>query len=261
MTDTGAPTGPGAAAAGAGQVETSGRTRRATVVRRRLFGARGEGVVRAYYGFFAAVLVATLIAQCILTHREGRSLVNTFSYFTIQSNVLVLIASAVLAVRPNVSGPAWRVLRLGSLCGITVTGLVYATVLAPYVHLTGWAMVYNCIFHYVMPAASVVGFVLVGPRVRLWSRDLVFMAWPVLWLAYTMLRGAFLHPEFTGFSQAPSHYPYEFLDVDRVSLVEVVGSITFVTLLLVGIGMGYIALSRRLSVPEPTSSGPAQMLG
>ena len=205
-----------------------GDRRRSHAVSRFLV-APGERVVRAFYGSIAVVLAATLVAQCMLTHREGRSLVNTFSYFTIQSNLLVLIAAAVLALRPSASGPAWRVLRLGSLTGITVTGLVYATVLAPYVHLTGWAMVYNCVFHYVMPAASVLGFVLVGPRLRLRARDLVFMVWPVLWLVATMLRGALLHPEFTGFSQAPSHYPYEFLDVDRVSLVEVVGSIAFVS--------------------------------
>jgi hypothetical protein len=214
---------------------------------RRLFAAPGERVVRAYYGFLAVLLTATFIAQCILTHREGRSLVNTFSYFTMQSNALVLITFAILAVRPNVAGRVWSVLRLGSLCGITVTGIVYATVLAPYVHLTGWAMAYNCVFHYVMPAASVIGFVFVGPRIRLRAHDMIYFAWPVLWLVYTMLRGALLHPEFTGFGEPASHYPYKFLDIDQVPLVEVVGSITVISLLLVGVGVAYISLSRRLA--------------
>ena len=218
---------------------------------RRVLAGAGPRVVRLYYGSVAVVLAATLVAQCVLTHREGRSLVNTFSYFTIQSNVLVLVAAVVLAIRVDVSGRLWRVLRLGSLTGITVTGVVYATVLAPYVHLTGWAMVYNCVFHYAMPAAGIVGFLLVGPRLRFWARDLVFMVWPVSWLIYTMLRGALLHPEFTGFSSAPSHYPYEFLDVDRVSLVEVVGSIAFLAALLVGVAVGYIAASRRLDRRHP----------
>ncbi len=204
-------------------------------------------VVQGFYGAQAGLLLATLIAQCILTHREGRSLANTFSYFTIQSNVLVLVTATILAVRPNVAGAAWRVVRLAALAGITVTGLVYVTVLAPYIHLTGWAEAYNVVFHYVMPISTVVGFVLVGPRRRFTRRDMVFLAWPVLWLAYTMLRGALLRPEFTGFSSAPSHYPYEFLDVDRVPLAEVVGSVLVVTLILVGVGAGYIALSRKLT--------------
>ncbi len=210
-------------------------------------GLASTRAVRVFYGTIAALLTYTLIAQCILTHSEGRSLVNTFSYFTIQSNLLVLVTSFVLAVRPTISGPWWRVVRLGALTGITVTGLVYATLLAPYVHLTGTAMIYNYIFHYVVPIASVIGFVVVGPRLALFDRDLAFMAWPVLWLVYTMLRGAFLHPEFTGFSSTASHYPYEFLDVDGVSMFEVVGSIVFVTLLLVGIGVGYIRAERRLT--------------
>jgi hypothetical protein len=73
---------------------------------RRIFVAPGERVVRAYYGSIAALLGATLIAQSVLTHHEGRSLVNTFGYFTIQSNVLVLVAAAILVVRPGASGRA-----------------------------------------------------------------------------------------------------------------------------------------------------------
>src|SRR4051812_9628024 len=94
-------------------------------------------LVRVFYGAQALLLAATLVAQCLLTHHEGRSLVNTFSYFTIQSNVLVLVTASILTVRPNIAGDGWRVLRLAALVGITVTGLVYAAVLAPYVHLTG----------------------------------------------------------------------------------------------------------------------------
>ena len=102
-----------------------------------------------------------------------------------------------------------------------------------------------------MPAAVVAGFLLVGPRVRLRARDLVFTVWPVSWLVYTMLRGALLQPEFTGFTAAPSHSPYEFLHVDRVSLVEVVGSIAFLSVLLAGIGVAYIDASRRLDTLRP----------
>ena len=208
--------------------------------------------VRVFHGTIAALLTFTLTAQCVLTHDEGRSLVNTFSYFTIQSNVLVLVTSFVLAIRPTIATPWWHVLRLAALTGITVTGLVYATVLAPYVHLTGAAMVYNETFHYVVPIATVVGFVFVGPRLPLHHRDMVFMAWPLVWLGYTMLRGALLHPEFTGLGQTASHYPYQFLDVDQVSMFEVVGSVILLTLLLAGIGIGYIHAERRLESRRST---------
>jgi hypothetical protein len=93
-----------------------------------------DGTVRWYYGALTAVLLYTLIAQCLLTHHQGRSLVNTFSYFTIQSNVLVLVTSGVLCARPRSSGARWQVLRLA----------------------------HDHVFHYVVPAASVIGFVFVG---------------------------------------------------------------------------------------------------
>jgi len=196
--------------------------------------------VRAFHGARALLLAYTIVAQMILTHDEGRSIANMFSYFTIQSNVLVLVTSAILAFRPTVSGNLWRPVRLAALTGITVTGLVYETVLARYVHLSGEAAVYNVIFHYVVPIASVIGFFLVGPRRTFQKRDMVFFAWPVAYIVYTMLRGALLHPEFTGFGEPPSHYPYRFLDVDRSPTIEVVGSIAFVAVLILGIGYGYI---------------------
>jgi hypothetical protein len=198
-------------------------------------------VVRCFYGAQAALLLYTLIAQCLLTHHQGRSLVNTFSYFTIQSNVLVLVTSAVLSVRPTSSGAVWRVVRLAALCGITVTGLVYATLLAPYVHLSGWALAYNYVFHYVMPITTVIAFILIGPRLRFRFTDFVYLVWPVLYLAYTLVRGAVFHPEFTGLGEAEaSNYPYRFLDVDQVSVFEVVASSVLVAVLLVGCGLAYL---------------------
>jgi hypothetical protein len=213
--------------------------------------------VRWYYGGLTVVLLYTLVAQCFLTHHQGRSLANTFSYFTIQSNVLVLVTSAVLCARPEVSGALWRVVRLAALCGITVTGIVYTTVLAPYVHLSGWGLAYDYVFHYLVPAASVIGFVFVGPRLRFRGGDFVYMAWPVLWLVYTMVRADVTRPKFRGFGEATSRYPYRFLDIDRVSTSEVVGSIVLVAALLVGCGFAYLYGERRLeaNVERRTQAG------
>jgi hypothetical protein len=214
----------------------------------RAWFSRSATVVRIYYGALAALLGYTLVAQSLLTHHEHRSLANTVSYFTIQSNILVLCMAIVLCVRPSVAGAPWRCLRLAALCGITVTGIVYATVIAPYVHLSGWALAYDYVFHCVVPLASVVGFFFVGPRLTLQFRDLVYLGWPIAWLVYTMLRGAYWHPEFVGFGEAPSHYPYRFLDVDAVSLGEVIGSIVVIAILLILMGLGYIWAERRLEM-------------
>ncbi|KQR20995.1 Pr6Pr family membrane protein [Microbacterium sp. Leaf151] len=202
--------------------------------------------VRVYYGILAVGLTATLIAQCILTASEGRSLANTFSYFTIQSNVLVLVTSAILCLRPRPSGATWwRILRLAALVGITVTGIVYVLFLARSVHLTGLAAVYNQVFHHAAPLLTLVGFLVVEPRQGFRRRDLAFLGWPALWLVYTMVRGAFFDPRFTGFALKPSNYPYPFLDPTEAPPAEILGSIAFVFVLLLVVGVGYVFADRR----------------
>lgn len=209
------------------------------------FGAP-QIVVRLFFGFLAILLTATLIGQCILTHSEGRSLVNTFSYFTIQSNVLVLATSAILAIKPNIQGTAWRLFRLAALAGIATTGFVYILFLAKYVHLSGIALAYNAVFHYFMPIATVLGFLLLEPKHGFSRRDFWFIAWPVAWLVYTMVRGAVFHPLFTGFSTTPSNYPYEFLDISKVPLVEVILSILLITTIILTIGALFILYDKRV---------------
>lgn len=209
-------------------------------------------LVRAFYFLLAAMLAYTLIAQCILTHAEGRSLVNTFSYFTIQSNLLVLVSSLMLAVKPNRVGTTWRILRLAALAGISTTGFIYVLFLAKYVHLTGIAMVYNEIFHYVTPIVTVIAFLLIEPKHNFKWRDFWFMAWPIAWLIYTMLRAAFFHPLFTGFTAVPSNYPYEFLDISRVPLSEFIFSILFITAVLSCAGAAAISYDRRVKRETPS---------
>jgi hypothetical protein len=91
-----------------------------------------------------------------------------------------------------------------------------------------------------MPIASVLGFVVIGPRARFDGKDMVFLVWPVCWLLYTMLRGALLKPVFSGFGQTPSHYPYSFLNVGHVPIAEVIGSILVITVMLIALGLAYI---------------------
>ena len=131
-----------------------------------------------------------------------------------------------------------------------MTGIVYAAVLAPYVHLSGIAVLYNALFHYVSPWATVLGFLLIGPRSGFRRFDLWYLAWPVLWLLYTMLRGAYGNADFTGFGETPSHYPYAFLDPDQESIGVIIAAIAIIALLLIGIGLLYIWGDRKLAERE-----------
>lgn len=61
----------------------------------------------------------------------GSRLADWFSYFTIWSNIVVAVVTSILAWgRPRATA-ALRAARLDSVLLITITGLVYAVVLAP----------------------------------------------------------------------------------------------------------------------------------
>jgi len=177
-------------------------------------GHRGS---RVWHGILALVVFVSLVAQVglILTGGQdvnaapgtpaaplGVQLTRFAGYFTIQSNVLVLVMAISLVVDPDFDGRIWRVLRLDALLGIATTGLVFVTVLLPLVHPTGLAAWVNAGLHYAPPLLALVGWLLFGPRPRVeWHTVAWAFVWPVLWLAYTF-----------GYGAASDWYPYPFLD-------------------------------------------------
>jgi hypothetical protein len=181
-------------------------------------------VARIWYGGIAVVVAIALIIQIILiftggqdansganaTGPVGTRLVRLFSFFTIQSNLFVLGTSIALALNIFRDGKLWRVLRFDALLGIIITGLVYETILAPLVHLEGWAFVATIGFHYISPWATLIGWLLFGPRPRAtWATTAWAFVWPLLWLIYTFVHGAV-----TGW------YPYPFLDVNTIGFAD-----------------------------------------
>ena len=90
-------------------------------------------------------------------------LINCLSYFTELSNIMVAVISTVLARRGRV-GTWGRATHLCALMMITVTAIVYATLISPYEVLSGYALVTNPLQHIVVPAAFVGAAALAGPR-------------------------------------------------------------------------------------------------
>lgn len=148
------------------------------------------------------------------------------------SNLFVLVAAALLAWRPAMDGPVWRVVRLDALLGILITGLVFAIVLAPKLHLTGGALVATIRFHYISPVMALLGWLLFGPRPRI-SWHTVAVAF--VWLVYIFTQGAFTH-------WYP--YPYPFLDVTEIGF----GTALVNALLVIVLAAGFRFLDRRLAV-------------
>lgn len=135
----------------------------------------------------------------------GTRLVRYVSYFTVESNFAVLLASLAV-VRGAELGTTWmRTLRLASLVGITVTGIVYVLVLSddPVDRSTA-SWIANVMLHYLAPPLTLMAWLTVGPWPGFrWADAGRILLWPVIWGSWIVLFG-----ELSGW------YPYGFVDVD-----------------------------------------------
>lgn len=173
-------------------------------------------------------------------------IVDYASYFTIWSNVVVAVVMTLLAVRPGRDSPLLRVLRLDSLLMITITGLVYAVVLAPTAHNVGWQVVGNFFVHQATPVLTLLVWVVAGPRgwIR-WSTIAPAMVLPLVWVAYTLARGAVI-----------SGYPYPFIDVIRHGYGQVLLNVAAIVVLGLVITAIFLGVDRLLSRHSRTPADP-----
>ncbi|MBM9467924.1 Pr6Pr family membrane protein [Nakamurella leprariae] len=165
-------------------------------------------------------------------------MIQTVSFFTIQSNILVLVVAITMIIDPDRDGRFWRVLRLDALLGITITGLVFDLILIRYVDPHGWQLVATIGFHYIAPWATLLGWLLFGPRPRIDRGTLIWVwVWPLAWIAYTFIRGAIV-----------DWYPYPFLDVEELGYAASLRNTGFVLLVAVVLVVVFTAIDRRLGV-------------
>ncbi|WP_223624116.1 Pr6Pr family membrane protein [Microbacterium sp. EST19A] len=222
-----------------------------------------QTAARWWYGAIAAIILGSLIIQIALLFTGGADansgesgdslsigirLWRLFSFFTIESNIVVMIVCLLLVANPLRGGPWWEVARLNALLAITITGLVYAIILAPMVHLTGWALVATIGFHYVSPWAMVLGWLLFGPRHRFTARTIAgAFILPVLWLIYIFIQGQF-----------SLWYPYPFLDVTKIGLGSPLVNAVLVLALAAVLALVYLLIDAKVpSLLRDEASEPA----
>lgn len=204
---------------------------------------------RSWHGLVVAVTAFALIFQLILVINGsavlvateppsiGERLIRFFSYFTILSNILVLYTSATLTVNPSKQGRVWNVLRLNAMAGIVVTGIVHWFFLRPILHLSGGPYVADKLVHVAVPLLAVVGWAAFGPRQRIsWSILLPSLIYPIVWVVYTLVRGA-----------ASSWYPYPFVDVGLHGYGVVALNCVGIAVLLLGVSVILLYADRGLS--------------
>lgn len=201
-------------------------------------------VLRLCFGLLVTVAL-TVQAHHVAT--QDASLVNFFSYFTNLSNIAgaaVLLAGGTLGLLNR--GRLPDLLRGAVVLYLVVTGLIYLIALSGYELglLLPWV---NTVLHRVMPLVLLADWLVDPPRRPIGRRRVLpWLVFPLLYLTYTLIRGAIT-----------DWYPYPFLEPDRRDGYGRVGvACTMVALAFLAIAEAIVWAGNRLAPSRTLSPGP-----
>ena len=175
-----------------------------------------------------------------------------FMYFTIQSNILIALICAVgvlLLLGRKKTGRAWYVIKFVGTVSITLTGVVFAVLLAPLLGADAWN-IQNTLTHLVVPVAAVADMFAVTGSGMLKRKDVVYVIIPPLLYAIYAGIGYAKGWEFA----SGANYPYFFLNwgspagafgfSNELPFLGTVWWILLLLLFLTGVGHAYISVIR-----------------
>lgn len=194
---------------------------------------------------FALLTIAAIVVQAASSANFDP--VNYFSYFTIDSN---LIATALLlagaAMWRSDDTPALDFLRGGAVVYMTVTGVVFTLLLRGTDVDTTIPWV-NTVVHEAGPLFILADWFVLPPRARISSaRSVLWLAFPLAWTIYTLIRGA-----------ASGRYPYPFLDPANGGYATVTVYMIVILVFMLLLALGVAATSRIRGGQFIPSGGPS----
>ncbi|MFD8420516.1 Pr6Pr family membrane protein [Streptomyces sp. NPDC059466] len=205
------------------------------------------------------LLVAMTAAAGIAIDLYLGSPAHVLSYFATQSNLLVAVVLAASARRAWMARrPLPAALTGGTLLYIVITGLVFHLHLAnrpggfsmtgETASLHGWQALANLILYTVTPVAVVIDWLLLTRPAFLAMRyAATWLIYPLVYLAFSLTRGAMLPPGTT------ERYLYPFVDVDRHGYVGILGNTAILGVAFYALALLVIALDHLR--PDPLRHG------
>ena len=177
-----------------------------------------------------------------------------FMYFTIQSNILIALicaAGAVFLFRDRAAGRAWFVVKLVGTVSITLTGVVFAVLLAPILGSAAWN-IQNTLTYVVVPAAAVADFFVTAAGAGIRRKSVLWvLVPPLLYVIYAGI--GFVN----GWEFAKGqNYPYFFLNwgspagafgfTEKLPYMGCVWWILILLLFLLAVGWLYVAAADKI---------------
>ncbi len=186
----------------------------------------------------ALLALGAVGAQVPITAAElgigaGGAVWRLLGFFTILTALLAGAAMALVAVGFRVGGFA-----LGGLVVNEVfLSVVYYALLARGRNLAGWPLAVDTALHAALPVGLLLWWLAFAPKAGLRPRHaLLWTLWPALYSLYALARSA-----------ATGWHPYFFLDVPGQGAGFVAGHVAGLTAAVALLGLGLVALARRLA--------------
>jgi len=197
---------------------------------------RALTIVTAIVAWGALVLqFILLLHQTWNTKGPVLATIQFFSYFTILSNLLVaLICTFALSNTSGVFASA-RVRGAAALY-IAVTGCIYLVILSSLWAPTGWQWLADTALHYAVPLLYLLLWTFFARAALEWMDALRWLAFPLIYLAWALVRGAWV-----------GEYPYPFVDAGALGYGRVTINAIGICAPFVVLGLVLIAFNRRFA--------------
>jgi hypothetical protein len=213
-----------------------------------LYGQRACAAVIAGFGWFGVGVELYLNTQDALAKNlpVAGYLVDYFSFFTIETNLLIALVLTIFCVRPHeehfLTGPS---VKSALVDYIIVVGVVYAVLLRKLWHPHGVQLLADIALHDAVPVLYPFYWLAFLPKGNLrWSDPAWWLVYPLLYFVYSMLRGA-----------AFGIYLYPFFDAAKLGFVQVLlNGIAFLAGFS-GLGVALTAIDRALASDDPGRRG------
>jgi hypothetical protein len=183
---------------------------------------------RLFFGLLGFAAIITEIA--VISERGNFNPANFFSFFTIQTNILVFLTFTLGAIMIATGKPKrWMDgVRAAVTFYALVVGIVFAALLSGYEVLTAVAWD-NVVLHYIIPIAVIVDFLIDRPKQKIsFKIGLWWLVYPIAYAAYSLIRGSIV-----------DWYPYPFLNPATHGYggvaITVIGLVIFGALLIAAI--------------------------
>ena len=180
-------------------------TKRALRMANKTPGQQCYLIVMAVVAWLAVFLQIWLVMQTYVANGDSaiRGLVNTLSYFTVLTNLVVALVTTAAALRRKLDS---FLTRPGTMTAVAVyifvVGLVYSLFLRSIWDPTGLQLVADVALHDVVPVLYVMYWLIFVPKRSLsWVQPLYWLIYPLAYFGYALVRGEII-----------GKYPYWFAD-------------------------------------------------